>query len=339
MGCPERRRPDSARPRRSVRAGVVGAALSAGMVLGANGAHAAEPLVVDQSLAIVDAETGQPVAVDPSAMDFKVRKAVLLAMPLQFGEADDAAAHFAELEPIELGTAAEGRTFYSGSDIADAAAPRIAELDLPEDRVDAVSQHFTNLVSIGNGITVRAEEAAEPEPDTPEEQPPPEPTEPPPPPPVSEPPAAEPPASPPDTDPPAESDPEPPALETPTSPERLPKWARSEDGDVPEIEPDTSAPPRAGTLPDTGDLLRQSQPGSEEQDGVDQRADRGDPEAGTPPAGDREQQRSEDVRAAGDAEAVPNESDAGISAPVLIASASLAVVTAGLVRAWVLRRG
>src|SRR5690625_1563567 len=166
MECPERSA-DNAAGRRTLGASITGAALGASMLLGASGAQAAddagasEPLVVDNALAIVDATTGQPVAVDPATMDSKVRQAVLLAMPLEFSEADAAAEQFAELEPIPLDEASAGNTFYSGAEIAEVAKPHLAEIGLPADKVDSVSTHFGNLVSGGNGITVRAEEPAD----------------------------------------------------------------------------------------------------------------------------------------------------------------------------------
>ncbi|MFD0491896.1 hypothetical protein ACFQ0O_37940 [Saccharopolyspora spinosporotrichia] len=152
------------RARRGAAAGLVGLAITASTFLGAGTAAAADTLVVDRSLAVVDAVVGQSVALSPSTMDLKVREAVLLAMPLDFGAAADAVERFRELPPIPLGTAGEGRTFYSGGDIARAAKPRIAQLGLPEDKVDAVSWHFGNLVSIGNAVTVNAEAPEEPPP-------------------------------------------------------------------------------------------------------------------------------------------------------------------------------
>ncbi|MEV0703633.1 hypothetical protein AB0I53_37740 [Saccharopolyspora sp. NPDC050389] len=295
---------------RTVSAGLVGLAITASTFLGASTAFAADPLVVDQPLAIVDAEPGQQITIAPSTLDFKVREAVLLAMPLAFGPADDAAEKFGDLTPISLGAAPEGRTFYSGNDIAKAAAPRLAEIGLPAGKVDAVTWHFTNLVSLGNALTVKAAKPAV-------EQPPPSPQ----PPPTEKPQPA--PNPQPSTNPPPPSSTLPPP--TPPQPALTPNggapaalsvlppslrdlqggslpWAQARYGQVP------------GLTPDVGDLAKQSQ----EQ----QKA--------------REQQ--EEIRAAGKAEALPTEVTDRVAAPVLLAAISLAVVTAALVRSWVLRR-
>ncbi|MEV0056653.1 hypothetical protein AB0H34_39995 [Saccharopolyspora shandongensis] len=295
---------------RTVSAGLVGLAITASTFLGAGAAYATDPLVVDQPLAIVDAEPGQQITIAPSTLDFKVREAVLLAMPLAFGQADDAAKKFAALTPISLGPAREGRTFYSGKDIAEAAAPRLAEIGLPEKKVEAVTWHFTNLVSLGNALTVKvAKPAVEPPPPT-SHQPTPEHPKPTPNPPPSTNPAPPSPTLPSPTAPPPAVTPSggapgalsvlPPSLRD-LQGGSLP-WAQARYGQVP------------GLAPDIGDLAQQSQ----EQ----QKA--------------REQQ--EEIRAAGKAEALPTEVTERVAAPVLLAAISLAVVTAALVRSWVLRR-
>ncbi|GAA0506937.1 hypothetical protein GCM10011581_41510 [Saccharopolyspora subtropica] len=297
---------------RTVAAGLVGLVMAAGALFGAGTATAADTLVVDQPLAVVRAEVGQLVAIAPSTLDSKVRDAVLLAMPLAFGPADDAAQRFAALPPIPLGPAAEGRTFYSGRDIAEAASPRLAEIGLPAAKVDAVTWHFTNLVSLGNALTVRAEPAEAPSSPPTSEQP--RPTPPPqhtPAPPTSRqapvPPsqaAVPPPAAPPSTPTPGLA----PSSAAPAAISVLPPDLRSAPGAVPPWAP-ASHDQVPGLSPDLGDLARQ------------QRA--------------REQ---EEIRAAGRAEALPTEVTERVAAPVLIAAISLAVVTAGLIRSWVLRR-
>ncbi|WP_190820066.1 hypothetical protein [Saccharopolyspora pogona] len=290
---------------RTVSAGLVGLVITASTFLGAGIASAADPLLVDQPLATVKAEPGQQITIAPSTLDFKVREAVLLAMPLAFGPAADAAERFKELAPISLGTAPEGRTFYSGKDIAKAAAPRLAEIGLPADKVDAVTWHFTNLVSLGNALTVKAER--------PEEQPPPSSGQPTPekskPTPTPEPSATQPPS--PTTPPPVVTTPEPtltPSSGAPAEISVLPPSLRDLQGGSP---PWGQVP---GLTPDVGDLAKQAQ----EQ----QKA--------------REQQ--EEIRAAGRAEALPTEVTERVAAPVLLAAISLAVVTAALVRSWVFRR-
>ncbi|CAM06508.1 hypothetical protein A8924_0337 [Saccharopolyspora erythraea NRRL 2338] len=309
-GCDGRPNPLVRRARRGAAAGLVGLAITASTFLGAGTAAAADTLVVDRSLAVVDAVVGQSVALSPSTMDLKVREAVLLAMPLDFGAAADAVERFRELPPIPLGTAGEGRTFYSGGDIARAAKPRIAQLGLPEDKVDAVSWHFGNLVSIGNAVTVNAE--------APEEPPPP-----PPPAPAPDPQPAPPPPQTVPSETPTSDDVQAPPPGAPLPPEAyaaqgaaapyravpgnysyvpgsLPPWARY--GQVP------------GFTPDVGTLTR---PWAEQQ---------------------QKQREQEQVRAVGNAEALPTTGGDRVALPVLLAAVSIAGLTAALVRTWVLRR-
>lgn len=306
MGDSRRTRPNPL-ARRAVSTGAAGLALAAAALFGAGVAHA-DTLVVDNPLAVVDAAPGQQIAVSPGTLDFKVREAVLLAMPLAFGPAKDAAERFAELPPIPIGTAEEGRTFYSGHDIAEAARSRLAQIGLPANKVDAVTWHFTNLVSLGNALTVHAERAA---PTPPPSHPAPEPTPAPgsrstPPPAPSDPPAAEPPA------PPVVAVPEssagapgavsflPPRVAS--LPGSLPLWADARYGEVP------------GFQPDIGDLQKQAR----------ERAER--------------QRQQEEVRAAGQAEALPADVNRRVALPVLLAAVSIAALTAALIRTWILRR-
>ncbi|MFC7342643.1 hypothetical protein [Saccharopolyspora griseoalba] len=293
--------------RRSAAAGFAGLALA---LLGAPSAHAAEPLVVGTSLAVVEAEPGQQVVVAPETMDLKLREAVLLAMPLAFGPADDAVEQFDQQSPIPLGTAEVGTTTYSGSQIADAAAPRLEQIGLPADKLDAVRFHFDNLVGLANSVTVKV---PEPEPSEPpsEEQPPPpqesapprESTEPSPAPAAAPPPPPSAQSSAPPLAPSAGSAPRalsvlPPSLR---SASELP-WANAGYGRIP------------GSAPSVGDLAARAE---QKQ---------------------REQARQEEIRAAGSAEAMPGEASEKVALPVLLAAISLAVVTAALVRSWVLRK-
>ncbi|MDA3630344.1 hypothetical protein OU415_33300 [Saccharopolyspora sp. WRP15-2] len=289
---------------RGLSAGIVGLALTASTFLGAGTAQAADTLVVDKALAVVDAEAGQPIAVAPSTLDFKVREAVLLAMPLAFGPAKDASERFAALSPIPIGTASEGSTFYSGKDIAEAAGSQLSEIGLPADKVDSVRTHFTNLVSIGNAVTVRVPKHEEPPPPPPSSEkpaPPPDPT----------PDQTPPPAPSPELPPPAPALPQPGGA--PTAMSVLPPdlrgsaltWAQGSYGKAP------------GMTPNIGDLVQQARHAQEQQQA-------------------REQQ--DEVRAAGKAEALPTEVTERVAVPVLLASVALAVATAALVRSWVLRR-
>lgn len=294
--------------RRTVAAGAAGLVILAGSCLGMGTAGAAEPLVVDQPIAIVSGEIGQPISVLPKTLDFKLNQAVLLAMPLAFGPASDASAQFASGSAIPLGTAEPGANSFSGREIAKAATPRLSELGLPEDKVEAVRFHFTNLVSLGNSITVNVPE--------PEEEPPPPPSsqEPPPEQPSQTPPSSQAPAPAPVAPPSAPATSPVPSMPSasgaPAAVSMLPPslrgaslpWAQARYGQVP------------GMAPNVGDLARQAQ---ERQ---------------------RVQDEQDEIRAAGQAEALPTEVSERVALPVLIAAVSLAVVTAALVRAWVLRR-
>ncbi|TWF94699.1 hypothetical protein [Saccharopolyspora dendranthemae] len=298
--------------RRTVSAGVAGLAIFAGSCLGMGTAAASEPLVVDHPIAIVSGEVGQQISVLPKTLDFKVNQAVLLAMPLAFGPASDAAEQFAASGPIALGTAEPGANSFSGREIAKAATSRLSSLGLPEDKVESVRFHFTNLVSLGNSLTVNAPEPDEEEPAPPpsQEQPPPEqPSQTPQPQPAPapvEPPPSAPATSPVPTMPTASGAPAavsmlPPSLRGASLP-----WAQARYGQVPGTAP--------GMAPNVGDLARQAQ---ERQ---------------------RVQDEQDEIRAAGQAEALPTEVSERVALPVLIAAVSLAVVTAALVRTWVLRR-
>ncbi|GAA2814004.1 hypothetical protein [Saccharopolyspora taberi] len=307
MGGADRRSGVNPLIRRGAAAGLVGLAMTASTFL-CTGTAAADTLVVDRSLAIVEATPGQSIAVSPKTLDFKVREAVLLAMPLNFGAADKASDRFAALSPIPLGTADEGRTFFSGGDIARAAKPKIAEIGLPEDKVDAVSWHFGNLVSIANALTVNAEAAEEPPPPPkpsprPEPQPAPQPAPPAPAPPVESSAAPPPQAVLPPPEYPSAGGSTPyravPGAYT-YVPGSLPPWARY--GQVP------------GFTPDVGTLTK---PWAEQQ---------------------KEREQQEQVRAVGNAEALPTAGGKRVALPVLLAAVSIAALTAALVRSWVLRR-
>jgi|GEM_PF-5502374 len=286
--------------RRTLAAGPVSAAIAAGSLLSA-GTAAADPLVVDNALAIETAQAGQEIAIAPSTVDFKVRQAVLLAMPLAFDEADRAVERFLALGPIPLGTAEPGKTFYSGREIAEAVQPALSRIGLPEDKVDSVARHFKNLVSLGNALTLRISEPEEegPAEPAPPEQPPParetqERTQEPAPPPA--------PAEPADpstaTPPPGQPGTTPAVSVLPPTHGSLPGWLQSRPGQAPTYQPDT------------GELAEKA----------------------------RERELAAQQQAAGRAEALPAQHSDRVALPVLIAAVSLAVVTAGLVRSWVLRR-
>ena len=147
--------------RRSAAAGFAGLALA---LLSTPAAQATEPLVVDPSLAVVQAEPGQPIAVTPEGLDANLRKAVLLAMPLAFGPAGNAVEQFDRQSPIPLGTAEIGTNTFTGSEIAEAAESRVSQVGLPADKVDDVQYHFKNLVGLLNSVIVKVPEPAPSEP-------------------------------------------------------------------------------------------------------------------------------------------------------------------------------
>ncbi len=225
-------------------------------------------------------------------------------MPLT-GQASDAADRFAALAPIPLGAAREGRTFYSGRDIAEAAAPRLAEIGLPADGVDAVTRCFIDLVSIGNSVTVNAgKPEEEPPPPTTRESAPgqPRPTHPPQPGPTTSPGPTAPPST------PTTSAPAPTVSEVPAMTGALPPRLGELSG-----RSTPWAQARSGLGPNPDDLARQA----EER---------------------RKAREQHEIRAAGKAEALPTQVTDRVAAPVLLAAIALAVVTAALVRSWVLRR-
>lgn len=321
-------------PSRVIAASAVGMAVTASTLLGAGTASAAERVVVDKPLASVEVSPGQQIAVQPSTMDTKVREAVLLAMPLDFDAASQATEQFREGSPIVLGTASEGKTSFSGADIAKAAAPELSGIGLPDDKVEDVSEHFQRLVKLGNHVTARAKEAAPPKQPPPSDQPRSEqpPAERPSDKPSSEQPSSEQPSSepaPPQSRAPAPS-PEPPSVPL-ASPTSAPRLAYGAPAPVRVLPPDPAQVP--GFLPPFA------------QSGAPQQPPK--PELGNPQSSQRqpqpEQQRQADqqrqeVRAAGKVEALPEERSNRVEVPVLLGAISVAAVTAALVRSWILRR-
>lgn len=326
---------------RATGTGLAGFVLAAGAAAGAGTASAetssaADPVVVDKALAIVDAEPGQQVVLDPSVVDSKVRQAVLLAMPLQTEQADTSTEQFRGIGTIPLGTAEEGSTFYSGSDIADAAESELTGIGLPEDEVEDVTFHFRNLVSLGNGVTVRAEAPDEEDSDEGSGQPAP---------PPEQPPSAEQPAPPPEE--PKQPAPPPPHPEipqhsAPSTPQRS----------APSTAVDPGASPAALSVlpPELRDMPTSQLPWEQGSFG---RLPQEAPDGGTAPPPSTEQREAHqqqqqqqqraaeraEVEAAGQARPVAADSSTDrIAAPVLLGAVSLALVTAGLVRSWVLRR-
>lgn len=324
---------------RATGTGLAGLVLAAGAAAGtgtasAESSSAAEPLVVDSALAIVDAQPGQQVVLDPSVVDSKVHQAVLLAMPLEFDQADNSAEQFRGVGTISLGAAEEGSTFYSGGDIADAAESELTGIGLPEDKVEDVTFHFRNLVSIGNGVTVRAEA---PEDDEENEEGSEQPAPPP-----EQPPSTEQPAPP--TEQPDQPDQQAPPPERPETPQYGATSTPQRGAPSTAVDPGASPAALSVLPPELRDLPASQLPWEQESFG---RLPQEAPDGGTPPPPSSEQQQAQqqqqqqraEVEAAGQARPVAADSGTDrIAAPVLLGAVSLALVTAGLVRSWVLRR-
>lgn len=303
------------------------ASVVAGLAVGATGllggtAGAEDTVVVHDPVSSVHAQAGQRVALAPSALDAKLRSAVLLARPLDPDAPAEASKEFDEQAPIPLGTATEGRNSYSGSEIADAAESRLSRLGLPEESTDAVAFHFRNLVTLGSSVTVRGEAPPPPPPKEPEPAPAPK-------------------------HPPKHAEPAPPAR-TPDGPEpgaSAPTGSEpgSSGGSQSAEQLATKAattrpaaalpaqvqvlPPEHATVPGPFTTLQAPAPAAPPQA---QPAQPGQP---------NQQQVREEVRAAGKAESMPIDISDRVALPVIFAAISVAGVTAALVRSWILHRG
>ena len=327
---------------RAIAVSAVGMAVTASTLLGAGTASAAERLVVDQPLTSLEAEPGQQVAVEPSTMDSKVREAVLLAMPLDFDTASSATEQFRERSPIVLGTASEGTNSFSGSEIAQAAAPELSGIGLPDDKVDDVTKHFQRLVKLGNRVTVRVKEAAPPKEPPPSEQPPSEQ------PPSEQPPSEQPPSEQPSPEPtPPESREPAPLPEAPAPAPEAPPTPLSSETPTPRLAYGAPAPVRVlppdpaqvpGFLPPYAQSAQVPQPPKPELAHPRSSEQHQQPTGQQSTDQQREQQQQE-VRAAGKVEALPAERSNRVALPVLLGAISIAAVTAALVRSWILRRG
>ncbi|GAB3287009.1 hypothetical protein [Parasphingorhabdus pacifica] len=304
--------------RRAVATGIVGAAVTASTLLGAGSAAAEGSVVLRECTGETESTAfDQSVIAGPQALDAKVEQAMLLVYPLQFDRAAQARQEFLNSGPVPIGTVTEEQQTFAGQDLADAFTDQLSTLPAAGDRGDSVHTHVRNLAAIGCVGGARV----------PGQEPPP-----PPPPPPPEPEQEQEPAPEPAPEPTEQPEPSTETSETavpgttsgaPSTygaaapvrvlppdyqhvPGSLPPWADTRFGEAP------------GMSPEIGDLLRQS----EEQ----QRAE--------------DQKRDAEVRAAGNAEAMPTPAYQGnrVELPVLLAAISLAGVTAALVRTWVLRR-
>lgn len=301
------------RPRKST---ALRAAVVAGLAAGASGvfagtAGAEDTVVVHDPVSTVHAQSGQKIAMDPSALDGKLRSAVLLAQPLDLGGPERAADAFDKQSPIALGTATDGKQVYSGDEIADAARSRLSRLGYSPETTEAIAFHFKNLVSLGSSVTVDGEPAPAPPPKRAEPEP------------AKEPPKAAPqPAR--ETAKEERPKPEPESAPTPSS---LPDAARTPQALPASVQllppahasvPGPATPPAVLVPPTPSPQQAQAQ--AEQQAQIQQRA------------------HAQELRAAGKAEAMPMDLSDRVALPVIFAAISVAGVTAALVRSWILHR-
>ncbi|MDR7302178.1 hypothetical protein [Haloactinomyces albus] len=322
--------------RRATAAGVVGAAITAGGLAGAGQAAAADPEAADPVAVdpvAVDTCTGQAasdsfgqsIVASPEALDAKVEQATLLVFPLQFDRAEQAKKEFLDAAPVSLGSVTEKDQSFSGAQLADALAPRVANLSTLDDKADEVNRHVRNLAALGciSGADVPGQDKPDP---SPSPSPKPEPEH------GSE--SATTSAQPRTT-----------SQKQPTARSGTPTSKAPADGAAaPTPLSGTAAPPDARSMvpSDYAYVPGSLPPWSQTRFG---RAPGLSPEVGSllppEPTGEepKRQTRRERIRAVGNAEALPTGKRARIALPVLLAAISLAGVTSALVRTWVLRRG
>lgn len=314
-------RPGRRALRRLAAAGLVGTALTASGLVGGVTATAAGAVVVETCTGESGSDAfGQPIVAAPQALDAKVEQATLLVFPLQFDRADRARQQFLETAPASLGSVTEQDQSFAGTTIADALAPRIADLPALGDKGDKVNWHVRNMAALGcvSGADVAGHAKPAPAPS----------------------PSPDEPSQPAEQNRPPQSDsrtgggaasgstgtsddgaqaggttPAPAPMPTDSGftppqaervvpqdyayvPGKLPPWSKTRFGQVP------------GHNPAVGDLTR----------------------------GTGEETRREQVRAAGSAEPLPANPRSRVALPVFVAAIALAGVTSALVRTWVLRR-
>lgn len=304
---------------RGPRSTVLRAAVVAGLAAGAGSAFAGtaaaeETVVVHDPVASVHARAGQHIAMDPSALDGKLRSAVLLAQPLDLGGPEKAAHAFDQQSPIELGTAKDGKQVYSGDEIADAARSRLSRLGYSPETTEAIAFHFKNLVSLGTSVTVegeapppppkRAEPAPAPQPSQQHEQ-----------------------AQQTQHATKHRDDAVPARTESAPTTSAAPDFMRAPEPQVAPVQilppaqaavPGPASPPVVLVPPEPSPQQAQAQ--AEHQSQVQQRA------------------HAEELRQAGKAEAMPIDLSDRVALPVIFAAISVAGVTAALVRSWILHR-
>lgn len=306
-------RPGRRALRRLAAAGLVGSALTASGLVGGVTATAAGPVVVDTCTEEAPSTTfGQPIVAGPDALDAKVKQATLLVFPFQFDRADKARQQFLNTAPVPLGNVTEQDQSFSGTQLADALAPRIASLPALEDKGDTVNWHVRNLAALG--CISGADVAGQPEPA-------------PAPPPSTQPPADQPPPSQPQPDPTSQQP------ET-TSGTSGPGTAAPDPAPLPSGKSFTPGPAKRVVPPDYAYVPGSLPPWSETRFG---QAPGQNPAVGDLLPGDGKA-RQEQVRAAGSAKPLPADPSSRVALPVLVAAVALAGVTSALVRTWVLRR-
>lgn len=296
--------------RRMLTTGMVGVAVTAGTMLGAGTAAATEPVVLDACTGTNESSAfDQPILASPATLDAKVEQAMLLVHPLEFDLAKQAREEFLQSSSVQVGSVTEEKQTFSGTSLADAFAARVAALSAAGDRADEVNTHVRNLAAVGclggAGVSGQAKPAPPPPEPAPSTRDQPDPAPP--------------------TGQEQRNSPAPPApgVAQPggsagystygaAAPVRvLPPDYRSVPGSTPPWAQASQVP---GLWPDVGQLHRQAE---EEKRAEDEEAQ---------------------VRAVGKAEALPTGAGNRVELPVLLAAISLAAVTSGLVRTWVLRR-
>ena len=291
--------------RRTLATGVAGVELTASSFLGAGIASAAAPALIESCTGTTgSSEYGQPIEASPSALDDKVEQATLLAYPLRFDLAKQARQEFRSTGSVPLGSVTEKTRTFSGETLAGAFASHITSLSTIKEHSDEVNTHVRDLAIVGCLGGARVSGQA-----------------PPPPPPSSQPerPTSKPAPS---TSPSVGRDHagSPPPSPPPSTPDAYPA------GTVPAAV--NAVPPDWAYLPGTLPPWAQQVPGL-------------GPDVGglrAQPPDQRKQARDDEVRAAGNAESMPADVSKRVALPVLIAAIALAIVTAALVRTWVLRR-
>ncbi|MGO1053876.1 hypothetical protein [Crossiella sp. CA198] len=295
----------------------------------AGSALAAEPILIGDCGATVQGKPGQPIQLSAGAVAAPVvevvRRVPLLGPPLA-GAVDKAVR---ALPPIPIGAVPDGKGgFITGGQIAGSVLDALRRIPLLGPILGEVVKGVQQVLSAGCGVTVKTVNAVaapiqEGAKNLPGGSPAPKP-----PPGTTNPGQPGPGTPPPGTPPPGTSTPGTPAPGTPGTGTPIPDFQlpRLEGGGLYDYGRvplyDYSGLPAAvpgglGALA-PGDRYGQASPGSAGAYGL--------PEGG------------DGVASAGQARALPTDGAGRVAAPVLLAVLALSMVTAGLVRTWVLRR-